>query len=43
MPNVIINTSPIQYLYQTELLNLLKMLYGQIIDLQQELEPDCTS
>lgn len=31
MPNVIINTSPIQYLYQTELLDLLKTLYGQIV------------
>lgn len=31
MPNVIINTSPIQYLYQTELLDLLKTLYGEII------------
>lgn len=31
MPNVIINTSPMQYLYQTELLEILKTLYGQII------------
>lgn len=31
MPNVIINTSPIQYLYQTNTLNLLFNLYGEII------------
>ncbi len=30
MPRVIVNTSPIQYLYQTNLLDLLKTLYGQI-------------
>ncbi len=31
MPNVLINTSPIQYLYQTNTLNLLFNLYGEII------------
>ncbi|MGA9381081.1 MAG: DUF3368 domain-containing protein [Phormidium sp.] len=31
MPNLISNTSPIQYLYQTELLDLLPMLYGEVI------------
>ena len=31
MPNVISNTSPIQYLYQTNLLELLPQLYGSII------------
>jgi len=31
MPNVISNTSPIQYLYQTNLLELLPQLYGNII------------
>lgn len=31
MPNVIINTSPIQYLYQINLLSLLPKLYGKII------------
>ncbi|MFB2838283.1 DUF3368 domain-containing protein [Floridanema evergladense] len=31
MPNLISNTSPIQYLYQTELLDLLPMLYGEIL------------
>jgi len=31
MPKVIINTSPIQYLYQTNLLDLLPQLYGEII------------
>lgn len=31
MPEVISNTSPIQYLYQTNLLNLLPTLYEQII------------
>lgn len=31
MPDVISNTSPIQYLYQTDLLNLLPTLYQQII------------
>ncbi|MBI4781959.1 MAG: DUF3368 domain-containing protein [Oscillatoriophycideae cyanobacterium NC_groundwater_1537_Pr4_S-0.65um_50_18] len=31
MPEVITDTSPIQYLYQTNLLNLLPALYGQII------------
>ncbi len=31
MPNVIADTSPIQYLYQTNLLDLLPNFYGQII------------
>lgn len=31
MPNIIVNTSPIQYLYQAHLLDLLLNLYGQII------------
>jgi len=31
MPNVIINTSPMQYLYQINLLSLLPKLYGKII------------
>ncbi|MEQ8957799.1 MAG: hypothetical protein RLP02_07755 [Coleofasciculus sp. C2-GNP5-27] len=31
MPEVITDTSPIQYLYQTNLLNLLPSLYNQII------------
>jgi len=31
VPEVITDTSPIQYLYQTNLLNLLPTLYGQII------------
>jgi predicted nucleic acid-binding protein len=31
MPEVITDTSPIQYLYQTNLLGLLPTLYGQII------------
>ena len=31
MPKVIINTSPIQYLYQTNLLDLLPQMYGNII------------
>ncbi|NJP08689.1 MAG: DUF3368 domain-containing protein [Leptolyngbyaceae cyanobacterium RU_5_1] len=31
MPEVISDTSPIQYLYQTNLLDLLTTLYGQII------------
>ncbi|WP_293142915.1 hypothetical protein [Okeania sp. SIO3I5] len=31
IPNVISNTSPIQYLYQTNLLELLPQLYGNII------------
>jgi uncharacterized protein len=31
MPNVIINTSPMQYLYQTNLLSLLPKLYDRII------------
>ncbi|NJL83889.1 MAG: DUF3368 domain-containing protein [Chloroflexaceae bacterium] len=31
MPRGIADTSPIQYLYQTNLLDLLPMLYGQII------------
>lgn len=31
MPNVIINTSPMQYLYQVNLLSLLPKLYGEII------------
>ncbi len=31
MPNFISNTSPIQYLYQTNLLELLPQLYGNII------------
>ncbi|MCA2640677.1 MULTISPECIES: DUF3368 domain-containing protein [unclassified Microcystis] len=31
MPNVIADTSPIQYLYQTNLLELLPNFYGQII------------
>ncbi|MCL1464511.1 DUF3368 domain-containing protein [Argonema galeatum] len=31
MPNVISDTSPIQYLYQLNLLDLLPTLYGQII------------
>lgn len=31
MPNVITNTSPIQYLYQTSLLDLLPKLYGEVI------------
>lgn len=30
MPEVITDTSPIQYLYQTNLLDLLPTLYGQI-------------
>lgn len=30
MPEVITDTSPIQYLYQTNLLDLLATLYGQI-------------
>lgn len=37
MPNVIINTSPMQYLYQTELLDILKTLYGQITEFQESL------
>lgn len=31
MPNVIVNTSPIQYLYQVNLLDLLPALYDQIM------------
>ncbi|WP_293113102.1 hypothetical protein [Moorena sp. SIO4G3] len=31
MPNVIADTSPIQYLYQTNLLDLLPQLYGSVI------------
>ncbi len=31
MPNIIVNTSPIQYLYQANLLHLLSNLYSQII------------
>lgn len=31
MPNVIVNTSPIQYLYQVNLLDLLPNLYDEII------------
>jgi predicted nucleic acid-binding protein len=31
MPKVIVNTSPIQYLYQTNLLDLLPQMYGNII------------
>ena len=31
MPEVIVNTSPIQYLYQTHLLDLLPTLYGRIL------------
>ncbi|WP_198954024.1 MULTISPECIES: hypothetical protein [Moorena] len=31
MPNVIADTSPIQYLYQTNLLHLLPQLYGSVI------------
>ena len=31
MPNVIADTSPIQYLYQTNLLDLLPQIYGYII------------
>lgn len=31
MPSVIVDTSPIQYLYQTKLLNLLPQLYGSVI------------
>ena len=31
MPNVIVNTSPIQYLYQLGQLNLLPQLYKKII------------
>ena len=31
MPNVISDTSPIQYLYQLNLLDLLPTLYGEII------------
>ncbi len=30
MPDVICNTSPIQYLYQVNLLHILKELYGHI-------------
>ena len=30
MPEVITDTSPIQYIYQTNLLDLLPILYGQI-------------
>ena len=30
MPEVICNTSPIQYLHQTDLLQVLEELYGQI-------------
>ncbi|SPJ13889.1 conserved hypothetical protein [Syntrophobacter sp. SbD2] len=31
MPDVICNTSPIQYLYQVNLFHILKELYGQIV------------
>jgi len=31
MPDVISNTSPLQYLYQLGLLDVLKKLYGQVI------------
>lgn len=31
MPEVIVNTSPIQYLFQLDLLDLLPHLYGHII------------
>jgi len=31
LPNIIVNTSPIQYLYQTHLLHLLPTLYDNII------------
>lgn len=31
MPNIVVNTSPMQYLYQTHLLDLRSNLYDQII------------
>ena len=31
MPEVIVNTSPLQYLFQLSLLELLPSLYGQVI------------
>lgn len=31
MPDVIVNTSPLQYLFQLSLLELLPSLYGQVI------------
>ncbi len=38
MPDVICNTSPLQYLHQLELLELLPALFGRVVVLQSVVE-----